>query len=105
MEALIEYAEVGRKGMEPKALRLGAEHGRRRRRQGYNARMIVREFQLIDERICEVLASDQMPAAPVGLTVDLTKFTKGLNALMLEALQPYAEAQRLSRITSKRLSK
>jgi hypothetical protein len=46
-----------------------------------------------------------MPAAPVGLTVDLTKFTKGLNALMLEALQPYAEAQRVSRITSKRLSK
>jgi ActR/RegA family two-component response regulator len=105
MEALIEYVEVGRNGMEPKALRLGAEHGRRRRRQGYNARMIVREFQLIDERICEVMASDQMPAAPVGLTVDLTKFTKGLNALMLEALQPYAEAQRVSRITSKRLSK
>jgi hypothetical protein len=93
MDALIEYVDVGQNGLKPEALKLGAEHGRSRKKQGYNARMMVREFQLINERICEVIASDKMPAAPVGLTSDLMKLTKGLNALALEALKPYVESQ------------
>jgi DNA-binding response OmpR family regulator len=93
MDTLIEYVDVGRNGLESEALRLGAEHGRRRKKQGYDAKMLVREFQLIDERICEVMTSDKMPAAPVGLTGDLMKLTKGLNALMIEALQPYVAKQ------------
>jgi hypothetical protein len=66
MDALIEYVEVGCNGLKSDALRLGAEHGRRRQTQGYDARMIVREFQLVSERICELMASGQMPAPPVG---------------------------------------
>jgi len=93
MDALIEYVDVGQNGLKPEALKLGAEHGRSRKKQGYDARMMVREFQLINERICEVIASDKMPAAPVGLTSDLMKLTKGLNALALEALKPYVESQ------------
>jgi ActR/RegA family two-component response regulator len=104
LEALIEYVDVGRNGLEPKALGLGAEHGRRRKAQGYDARMVAREFQLISERVCELTGSERMPAAPVGLTKDLTKFIKGLNALTNEALRPYSQAQR-SRVLSKRSSK
>ena len=96
MDALIEYVDVGQNGLKPEALKLGAEHGRSRKKQGYDARMMVREFQLINERICEVIASDKMPAAPVGLTSDLMKLTKGLNALALEALKPYVESQQSS---------
>jgi ActR/RegA family two-component response regulator len=105
MDALIDYVDVGRNGLEPEVLRLGAEHGRRRKKQGYDARMVVREFQLISERICELMASDRMPAAPVGLAEDLMKLTKGLNRLMMEALRPYAEAKQVSRVLSKRPSK
>jgi ActR/RegA family two-component response regulator len=105
MDTLIEYVEFGRNGLKTEALKLGAEHGRRRKKQGYDARMVVREFQLIDERICELMASDRMPAAPVGLTTDLMKLTKALNALTIAALQPYAEAQQASRLVAKRSSK
>lgn len=105
MDRLIEYVDVGRNGLEPEVLRLGAEHGRRRKKQGYDARMVVREFQLISERVCELMASDRMPAAPVGLAEDLMKLTKGLNALMMEALRPFAEARQASRVLSRRSSK
>jgi ActR/RegA family two-component response regulator len=98
MDALIEYVEVGRNGLKSEALTLGAEHGRRRKREGYDARMIVREFQLVDERICDLMASDRMPAAPVGLTSDLAKLTKGLNAFAIAALKPYIKAGQASRV-------
>ena len=102
MDAVIEYVDVGRNGLEPEALRFAREHGRRRKKQGYDAQMIVREFQLIDEQICELMTSDQMPAAPVRLTVDLMKLTKGLNAFMIASLQPYvAQARVLVRRASK----
>jgi ActR/RegA family two-component response regulator len=104
MDALIEYVDRGRNGLESGALRLSANHGHRRKKQGYDARMLVREFQLIDERICELMTSDKMPAAPVGLTVDLMKLTKGLNALMVAGLQPWA-SQQTSRVLPKRASK
>ena len=104
MDALIEYVEFGRNGLKSEALRLGTEHGRRRKKQGYDVRMVVREFQLIDERICELMASDRMPAAPVGLITDLMKLTKGLNAFMIAALQPYARTQP-SYLVSRRSSK
>jgi len=104
MDALIEYVAGGLNGLEPAALRLSAKHGRRRKKQGYDPRMLVREFQLIDERICELMTSDKMPAAPVGLTVDLMKLTKGLNALMMASLRPWA-SQQTSRALPKRASK
>jgi ActR/RegA family two-component response regulator len=105
MDALIEYLDVGRNGLESEALRLSAEHGRSRKKQGYDARMTAREFQLIDEAICEIIAGDKMPAAPVGLTTDLMKLTKGLNALMIAALQPYVGAQHPSSVSSRRTAK
>jgi ActR/RegA family two-component response regulator len=98
MDALIEYIEVGRNGLRSEALTLGTEHGRRRKKEGYDARMIVREFQLVDERICELMASDRMPAAPVGLTADLAKLTKGLNAFAIAALKPYIKSGQTSRV-------
>jgi DNA-binding response OmpR family regulator len=103
MDALIEYVDVGQNGLKSDALKLGAEHGRGRKKQGYDARMMVREFQLISERIFELMASEAMPPAPVGLTADLMKLTKGLNALTTEALKPYLEVQqaRQSSHTSK----
>ncbi len=98
MDALIEYVEVGRNGLKSEALTLGAEHGRRRKKEGYDARMVVREFQLVDERICDLMASDRMPAAPVGLTSDLAKLTKGLNAFAIAALKPYIKSGQASRV-------
>ena len=98
MDALIEYVEVGRNGLKSEALKLGEEHGRRRRKQGYDARMMVREFQLIDERIFQVMAGDRMPPAPMGLTSDLMKLTKGLNAMTIAALKPYLGARQTSRV-------
>jgi ActR/RegA family two-component response regulator len=102
MDALIEYVDVGRNGLDPQALKLAAEHGSRRKKQGYDAKMLVREFQLIDERICELMTSDKMPAAPVGLTGDLMKLTESLNALMIAGLQPYVGQ---TRVPSRRSSK
>jgi len=101
MDALIQYVDVGRNGLEPEAVRLGTEHGRRRKKQGYDARMLVREFQVIGERICELMTGDKMPAAPVGLTGDLIKLTKGLKALMIAALQPFVAPQ-ATRVLSRR---
>lgn len=105
MDALIDYVDVGRNGLEPEVLRLGAEHGRQRKKQGYDARMVVREFQLISENICELMTTDRMPAAPVGLAEDLMRLTKGLNALVMEALRPYTAAKQASRILARRTSK
>lgn len=105
VDALIEYVEVGPNGLKSEALKLGTEHGRRRKKQGFDFRLVVREFQIISERICELMAADRMPAAPVGLTADLTKLTKGLNALMMEALRPYSIRREAPRRLSRRSSK
>ena len=102
MDALIEHVEAGRNGLTSEVLRLGVEHGRRRQKQGCDARMVVREFQLIDEQVCELMVSDRMPAAPVGLTADLMKLTKGLNALTMEALKPFAALRPSSTALSRR---
>lgn len=92
MDALIEYVEIGKNGLKSEALKLGEAHGRRRRKQGYNARMVVREFQLVSEGIFELMASGHLPSVPLGLTTELMKLIKGLNALASEALKPYIEA-------------
>jgi ActR/RegA family two-component response regulator len=105
MDALIDYVDVGLNGLEPAVLKLGVEHGKRRKKQGYDARMVVREFQLISEKVCELMASDRMPAAPVGLAEDLMKLTKGLNALMIEALRPYTQPRQATRVLSRRASR
>lgn len=101
MDALIEHLHLGRNGLEPKALKLGAEHGRQRKAQGYDARMVAREFQLISECICELMDTDRMPAVPLGLIADLTKLTKGLNSLMSEALRSYPAGLRRSPVSAK----
>jgi hypothetical protein len=44
------------------------------------------------------MASDRMPPAPVGLTSDLMKLTKGLNALTIAALKPYQASRQTSRV-------
>ena len=97
MDALIQYVEVGRNGLQAEALKLGAEHGRVRKKQGYDALMMMREFQLIGERICELIARDRVPGAPVAWTSDLAKLTRGLNALAIEAVKPYIGARQTSR--------
>lgn len=46
MDAPIEYVDVERNGLKSDHLGLGAEHGRRRQKLDYDARMIVQECQL-----------------------------------------------------------
>lgn len=81
-------------------LKFGARHGKARKKQGYDARMAVRDFQLIGEGFYHLMQSNRMPLGILGLTTELAKFTKGLHSLALQAIgsfvvsrqqaQPYA---------------
>ncbi|HZP33113.1 MAG TPA: response regulator [Candidatus Acidoferrales bacterium] len=88
MDVLIEYVDVGRNGLGPEVLNLGIAYGRRRRKQGCDARVVVREFQVLQERICQLIAS-----TPLGLAPDFVKCMKGLNSLVIAALRPYGKSR------------
>jgi len=97
LASLIEYLERGKNGLPSETLKLGAEHGRARKKQGYDARMTVRDFQLIGEGLYYLMQSDRMPLGTLGLAVELAKFTKGLHSLALQALGPFVTSRRTNR--------
>jgi ActR/RegA family two-component response regulator len=97
IEWLIEYVDMGRNGLPSDVLSYGAQHGRVRKKQGYDARMTARDFQLIGEGLYHLLQSDRIPLGMLGMTAELGKFTKGLHAIALQALGPFARERRASR--------
>ena len=86
LASLIEYLERGRNGLPSEVLKFGAEHGRASKKQGYDARMTARDFQLISEGLYQLMQSDRMPMGTLGLTAELAKFIKGLHALASKRL-------------------
>ena len=97
LTSLIEYLEMGRNGLPSEVLKFGAEHGRARKRQGYDARMAVRDFQLIGESLYQLMQSNRMPLGVLGITAELAKFTEGLHSLALQALGPFVGSLRARR--------
>ena len=97
LTSLVEYVEMGKNGLPSEALKLGADHGKARKRQGYDARMTARDFQLIGEGLYHLMQSDRMPFGVLGLTAELAKFTKGLHSLALQALGPFVGSSRAGR--------
>jgi len=96
LAALIEYVEMGKNGLPSEVLKFGAQHGKQRKKQGYDARMTARDFQLINEGLYHLMQSNRMPLGVLGLTTELAKFTKGLHSLALQALGPFADSRRAS---------
>lgn len=97
LSSLIDYVEMGKNGLPSEVLKLGAEHGKVRKKQGYDARMTARDFQLIGESLYHLMQSDRMPLGVLGLTAELAKFTKGLHSLTVQALGPFVRSPRASR--------
>ena len=97
LASLIEYVEMGKNGLPSDVLKLGAQHGKERKKQGYDARMTARDFQLIGECLYHLMQSNRMPLGVLGLTAELAKFTKGLHSLTVQALGPFARTPRASR--------
>lgn len=96
LASLIDYVEMGKNGLPSEVLKLGAQHGKARKKQGYDARMTARDFQLIGEGLYHLLQSNRMPLGVLGLTAELAKFTKGLHSLALQALGPFVGSRRAS---------
>ena len=97
LNSLVEYVEMGKNGLPSEVLKLGAQHGKVRKKQGYDARMTVRDFQLIGESLYHLMQSDRMPLGVLGLTAELAKFTKGLHSLVLQALGSFVGSSRAGR--------
>jgi ActR/RegA family two-component response regulator len=97
LSSLIEYVEMGKNGLPSEVLKLGAQHGRVRKKQGYDARMTTRDFQLIGESLYHLMQSNRMPLGVLGLTDELAKFTKGLHSLTVQALGSFVRSPRASR--------
>lgn len=93
LKALIEQLELESDEVSLEARRFAAEHGRRRKKDGYDAPMLVRDFQLIAEAIHELMRSDLLPMGLVGLTIDLGRLTKGLDTLLLESVGAFESAK------------
>jgi ActR/RegA family two-component response regulator len=96
LTSLIDYLEMGKNGLPSEVLKFGAEHGKARKKQGYDARMTARDFQLIGEGIYDLMQSNRMPLGVLGLTAELAKFTKGLHSLALQALGSFVGMRRAS---------
>jgi hypothetical protein len=97
LTSLIEYVEMGKNGLPSEVLKLGAQHGKVRKKQGYDARMTARDFQLIGESLYHLMQSNRMPLGVLGLTAELAKFTKGLHSLALQALGSFVGSSRAGR--------
>jgi len=97
LTSLIEYVEMGKNGLPSEVLKLGAQHGKVRKKQGYDARMTARDFQLIGEGLYHLMQSNRMPLGVLGLTAELAKFTKGLHLLALQALGSFVGSARAGR--------
>jgi DNA-binding response OmpR family regulator len=74
-------------------LQFAARHGKRRRRDGYTAAMLLREFQLIGETVYDLLGSDILPLGVVELTSDLKLLMHSVNTFTLVSFAAYSRAK------------
>jgi len=74
-------------------LQFAARHGRRRKKNGYTATMLVREFQVIGETVYDLLGGDLLPLGVVELTSDLKLLIQSLNIFTLVSFEAYARAK------------
>src|SRR5207244_11348763 len=74
-------------------LQFAARHGRRRKKDGYTAAMLVREFQVIGETVYDLLGGDLLPLGVVELTSDLKLLIQSLNIFTLVSFEAYARAK------------
>ncbi|PYU27144.1 MAG: hypothetical protein DMG32_08320 [Acidobacteria bacterium] len=77
----------------PHDLQFAARHGRRRKKDGYTAAMLVREFQVIGETVYDLLGGDLLPLGVVELTSDLKLLIQSLNIFTLVSFEAYARAK------------
>ena len=89
--SIVGQLQQGRDLPDPKTLKLGAEHGRRRQGEGYDAPMLIRDFQLTEEAVYDVMQGD-FPLSAVGQLSDLRLLKKSLDLLALESLRAFGGA-------------
>ena len=79
--------------LTPRDLQFAARHGRRRKKNGYTATMLVREFQVIGETLYDMLGSDILPLGVVELNSDLKLLIQSLNTFTLVSFEAYSRAK------------
>jgi DNA-binding response OmpR family regulator len=89
--ALIEQLESETDHLSAETMRFAVEHGKRRKKEGYGVRAATRDFQLITEVVLDLIHSEVMPMGAVGLSADIRRLTKSLDALMLKSLEAYEQ--------------
>lgn len=88
-KALVIQLESEQDYLSNQTLRFAADHGQRRKSQGYGVRAVTRDFQLMSEVIFDLIHGDVLPMGAVGLASDIRRLTKSLDALMLKSLEAY----------------
>jgi len=92
-ESTIEQLENERDSADPEMLRYALEHGKLRRKQGYDVQMLARDFQFVGEAVFDLIQSDLMPMGTVGITGDLRRFNRKMNWLLLGSLGAYSNSK------------
>lgn len=88
-KALVTQLESEQDDLSDETLRFAAEHGKRRKKQGYGVRAATRDFQLMSEVIFDLIHSELLPLGTAGLAADMRRLTKSLDALTLKSLEAY----------------
>jgi len=89
--ALVEQLEKGRDEISKQALAFSVEHGKKRRSQGYDLRMMLREFHLVEQGVLDFLRDKFPPRWGPGAFADLVRLTQSIHTLTLESVKAYGE--------------
>lgn len=90
--ALVEQLENNRDQISKEALEFSLAHGKKRREQGYDLRMALRDFHLVEEAVDDFLRHNFLPQWSAESFADLARLTKSLHVLTLESAKAYQVA-------------
>jgi ActR/RegA family two-component response regulator len=102
LHALIGMLELERDEPSVEELRLAAEHGKRRKKQGYSMPTVIKDFSFLQQPVYDLLQENLMGMDVTGLISDLKRLQKNSNTLLEKTLEVYASEKRSFRSTASR---
>jgi ActR/RegA family two-component response regulator len=94
LNALIDLLEQERDEPGTKELRFAGEHGKRRKKQGYSIRTVIKDFEFLQQPVYDLIQSNLMGIDVTGLISDLKRLQKNLQAMIETSLEVYENGRR-----------
>jgi ActR/RegA family two-component response regulator len=94
LSVLIDLLERERDEPSTEELRFAGEHGKRRKKQGYSIRTVIKDFEFLQQPVYDLIQSNLMGIDVTGLISDLKRLQKNLHAMIETSLEVYVNGRR-----------